>query len=120
MRSCPTRFPVAAVRFLMCLTSEIDFDMNDGKLVFEFLMNSMSKNEIASVCWTSVKSSLFELHIKYFDGLDSAVRTVVNSIWHLLCYFAKLSYVVERRDRKKTELENLFPVFLLILWERDL
>lgn len=27
------------VSFLMCLTSEIDSDMNDGKLVFEFLMN---------------------------------------------------------------------------------
>jgi hypothetical protein len=33
------RFRNASCTFLMCLTSEIDFDMNDGKLVFEFLMN---------------------------------------------------------------------------------
>jgi hypothetical protein len=33
------KFRNASCTFLMCLTSEIDFDMNDGKLVFEFLMN---------------------------------------------------------------------------------
>lgn len=56
----------------MCLTSEIESDMNDGKLVFEFLMNSESdENEIASVCWILVKSSLFELQTskKKFDRL---------------------------------------------------
>jgi hypothetical protein len=31
----------------MCLTSEIDFDMNDGKLVFEFLMNQERKTRPA-------------------------------------------------------------------------
>lgn len=85
----------------MCLTSEIDSDMNDGKLVFEFLMNFSLEweNKIATVCWISVKSSLFELLIKMFDGFDGCTNRSK--------FYLPLSAICNRIMEKN--IENLFP-----------